>query len=259
MTNHPKTLEEHRGYLYDIVHLKLFFLHSYLSEHPEELFEDAIRNRVDIYRKTDANPGLHTPSEVFFDAPAWRDMELEAKALFDKYKSDKAAFEDTAFAVFKPSIDARCERDYYDNSVLARYQCGSLRHELALADDGKTMVFHIANAIRPRSIFEEPSYLKECFARLLDVSQNEFGAERISTGTWLNSHKAWLSYFPEEWFENMSHDHENVNWSYGFWGQFINSRGTFNEKYGEKMRMTNRFPYYPRTSSCSIKNMRKML
>ena len=51
----------------------------------------------------------------------------------------KAVFEDKAFEVFRPSIDARCERDYLDVSSLAAYQCGSLRYDTALQQDGKNI------------------------------------------------------------------------------------------------------------------------
>ena len=34
----PKTIEEHRNYLYEIVKLKLFFLHRWMAEHPDEKY-----------------------------------------------------------------------------------------------------------------------------------------------------------------------------------------------------------------------------
>ena len=61
------TLAEHREYLHEIVRLQLFFLHGYCREHPEEAFRDVLESRVDIYRKTDANPGPADPAECFFD------------------------------------------------------------------------------------------------------------------------------------------------------------------------------------------------
>ena len=50
----PKTIEEHRNYLYEVVKLKLFFLHRWMAEHPDEKFEFVLQNRVDIYRSLDA-------------------------------------------------------------------------------------------------------------------------------------------------------------------------------------------------------------
>lgn len=252
----PKTLEEHREYLYKIVRLKLFYLHLNLTElHPEESFTTAIRSRVDIYRKTAANPGPHTPKELFFDAPAWKTMEDAAQACFEANRHDRAAFEEEAFDIFRASIDARCERDFLDNSVIANYQCGSLKHEYALNEDG-CLGFHIGNAVRPHSFFDDPLYLPRCFRALLRVAEELYRAQGIFTDSWLNSNPKWLAEFPDEWQKNLSAPRTNVNWSYGWWGQFISARGTFNDKLGKALRDTGKFPYPPRQSHCSLDAMK---
>lgn len=249
----PKTLEEHREYLYEIVKLKLFFVHLWLEQHPEETFQSVIRNRVDIYRKTEANPGPHTPDAVYFDLPAWKGMEDKAFECYVRNIKDRSAFETEAFEIFKPSIDLRCERDYLDNSVLAKYKCGSLKHDPQPdATDPTAINFHIANAIRPHSIFENPDYLRSCFLLLCQAVKTQWGIKTLYCGSWLNSYPKWLNYFPQEWIDNMSAPTENVGWHYGFWGQFITAKGTFNYKYGKILRETGRFPYYPRISHCSV-------
>lgn len=254
-----KTLEEHRDYLHRVVRLKLFYLHYSLSElHPEETFSSAIRNRVDIYRKTDANPGPHTPKDLYFDAPAWKEMEDAAAGLWEKYRSDRARFESEAFEVFRDSIDRRCERDFLDNSVLANYQCGSLKHETALSEDGY-LEFHIANAVRPHSFYEDPLYLPRCFRALLRVAELQFHALGIKTCTWLNSSKRWLSLFPDEWLEHLSEPMKEVNWSYAWWGQVISHRGTLHEKNAAFLRENLRFPYPPRYTFCSLEAMKKKI
>ena len=60
----PKTTKNTADYLHDVVKLKLHFLHGWLQRHPEESFVDALRNRVDIYRKTDINPGGLNPPNI---------------------------------------------------------------------------------------------------------------------------------------------------------------------------------------------------
>ncbi len=253
------TLEEHRDYLYKIVHLQLFFVHLWLEKHQDETFRDVLRNRVDIYRKTDANPEALNPRVLHFDTHAWLNMEQAAEKIYESTRSDRATFETAAFEVFKPSIDSRCERDYLDTSALANYQCGSLRHELALNKDGETIHFHIANAVSPKSIFDEPAYLAGCFRHLMDKTEKELGAKRIATSTWLNMNPKWLKYFPESWKINMAAPHKNVQWHYGFWGQFISARHTFNDKLGDYLRQTGELRYYPCGSSCSMEEMRKHL
>jgi len=251
-----KTLDEHREYLHEIVRLKFWYVHFRLAHDPAASFSDVIRNRVDIFRKTDANPGMLNPSVCHFDAAPWLSMENAAQEIYKQEKNDAAAFERRAFAVFRPSLDARCERDYSDPSPLAGYQCGSLRHEKSLGKDGVTMGFHIANAVAPHSIFDDPEHLKSCFRQLLDISEKIYGAKRIATGTWLNSNPKWLKLFPAEWAENMGPEAADIHGHYGFWGQFITGRGTFNFKYGEILRKTGKLPFALRSSSCSIESMR---
>ena len=259
----PKSMEEHRQYLYDIVRLKLFYLHLHLTERaPEtgETFQDVIRNRVDIYRKTDANPGLHTPSELFFDAPAWKNMEDDAGKLYRKYAadSDRAIFEEKAFAVFKDAIDRRCERDWLDNSVISNYQCGSIKHETCLSYEDRALLgFHIGNAVRPHSFYDDPLYLPRCFRALVRVAEEIYHAKGIFTHTWLNDSARWCAQFPDEWQKNMSAPGTEPNWTYCWWGQFISGRGLLNRKNADYLREHHDYCYHPRESFCSIEAMKK--
>ncbi len=255
------TLEEHREYLYQIVRLKLFFLHNWLREHQDETFQYVLRNRVDIYRKCDANPGGLNPVDLHFDEAPWLELENAAGDIYNSCKNDIQAFEDRAFLVFKPSLDARCERDYTDDSAQQSYAkcgCGSLKHEDALRDE-ETVAFHISNMVSPKSIFTDRDYLPKCFMKMMDAVEKKLGAKRIRTGTWLNENPKWLEYFPREWMDNMEAPLENVQWHYGFWGQFISARHTFNAKYGDILRKTGRLPFYPRVSNCSIAAMREKI
>ena len=256
--NLPKTLDEHRDYLYAIVRLKLFFMHDWLAKHPDERPVDVLRNRVDIYRKTDANRGALNPATLDWESEAWQAIEAPLLACYARHVNDAAAFEDSGFQLLKPSIDARCERDFLDDSALRPYQCGSLRYNVH-TEPTASVGFHIANAIRPRSIFANPHYLPCCFLTLMEHVEALYGATAIQTGTWLNSNPKWLAQFPDEWRENLQPPGRDVRWNYGFWGQFITARGTFNEAYGARMRQTGEFVYYPRSSHCSIRAMRDHL
>ena len=80
-----KTLEEHRQYQYEIVRLQLWFLHHWLSEHPDETFKYVLRNRVDIYRKTDVNNGNINPVTLHWEYPEWQQMEKESERLYNIY------------------------------------------------------------------------------------------------------------------------------------------------------------------------------
>jgi hypothetical protein len=254
----PKTLDEHREYLYEIVRLKLHFMHGWLKTHPAETFADVLRNRVDIFRKTDVNQGALNPANFNWEDPAWQTLEQSAKAAYEACGDDADAYEREAFAVFQPTLDARCERDFHDRSTRNGYQCGCLRHNLeaSVANGHRTLSFHIANFLSPESFFDYPGYVRDSFRRLLDIAENDFQADRIGTGTWLNSLPKWLEYFPQEWLDNLGAPNLDVKWHYGFWGQFLTARQTFNAKYGQILRTTGKMPFYPRSSSCSIQAMR---
>jgi len=254
----PKTLDEHRAYLHEIVRLKLFFMHDWLARHPDEAPVDVLRKRVDIYRKTDANPGALTPAVQAWDSEAWQALEQPLLACYARRRDDIAAFEREGFAILRASIDARCERDFLDDSPLKAYQCGSLRYNI-YTEPTEQVGFHIANAVRPRSIFDNPHYLPACFLVMMEQVEVKYGATEIMTGTWLNGHRKWLELFPREWLDNMEPPNEDVQWHYGFWGQFITARGTFNRKLGDFVRQHRRLYYYPRRSYVAIASMRRHL
>jgi len=256
-----KTIEEHRDYLYEIVKLKLFFLRNWLLEHPEETLAYVLRNRVDIYRKTAVNDALLNPAELHFESPEWLGMEQQLAAVYDKYKDSPEEFEKRGFEIFKTSVDARLEKDFNDNSTFAAYQCDSLKYNEY--DDGEKhekIVFHIANALRPESIFADPQYLPRCFIDLMDQTAEKYASTRMSTHTWLNSLPRWLELFPQEWHDNMIlASPSDIKWHYGYWGQFLTARGTFNFKYGEILRKTGKLPFCPGGSECSFEAMREHL
>ncbi len=258
MTPIPKTIEEHRDYLYRSVRIQLWFMHRWLAEHQNEAFADVLRKRVDIYRKTDANSGALNPINIDWTTPAWQELEQALSRVYAANSGSSTRFEEEGFAVLRPSLDARLERDYLDRSALQAYQCGSLRHNV-YNEPTQDVGFHIANAVSPRSIFDDPLYLPCCFMILMDQVEAKYQAVNIQTGTWLNAHPRWLELFPQEWHDNMSEPNTDVAWHYGFWGQLISARGTFNDKIGDHIRATGKLRYYPRSSKCSLAAMRRHL
>ncbi len=259
MSEGPKTLDEHREYLHDAAKLQLWYAHHWKAQHPDESFVDVFRNRIDIYRKTDINSENLNPKATKWDDPRWQELEKEILSAHDFFDDDSEAFEMAAFDVVKPHIDARCQRDFEDRSALKGYQCGSLKYDFY--DDGfpQRIFVHIANALAPKSIFEDPSYLPKCFEEVMEKGGKEHDATEMYTSTWLNSHPAWLKLFPSVWQDRMEPAEKDVQWHFGYWGQFINARGTFNHKLGAKMRATGEFPYWPRRSWCTFEEMREHL
>ncbi|OPZ83326.1 MAG: hypothetical protein BWY76_02324 [bacterium ADurb.Bin429] len=163
----PKTFDEHRAYLHQMVWLKLWFVWYWLREHREETFRTVLRERVDIYRKLDLNPGGVNPARVDWDNPRWLALEAEAERLYLIYRGDISAlrFESEAFEVFRAEIDARVARDLADATEDERYDYGSIRFDLQAGS--RRACIHIRNMVAPISLFADPAYLPECLLEMM--------------------------------------------------------------------------------------------
>lgn len=258
------TKEEHLDYLESSSRLMLWFAREWKKSHPEEDFESIVRNRTDIWRKTNLFPG--GPDDPLSGYPeAWLEILHRILKAYDETKadSDSARFEEICVELLKPHLIGRIERDIADHPGVtqkAGYQCGSLRYDLSPdIDNPKRIKIHISNACYPGSLFDDRLYMPACLLVLTTQCAAKFGVTEIRTGTWLNSYPKWLELFPEEWAENMSQPNEDIRYHYGFWGQFLTSRRTFNHKLGRKFRQTGKMPYSHRSSWCSIFSLRKHL
>ena len=87
MNAKPKTIEEHLGYLFSIVRLKLFFLARWQKDHPEEDFIQILRERIDIIRKTDINPEALNPVGSYFGLPETAVEEMTIRSRIAKIVS----------------------------------------------------------------------------------------------------------------------------------------------------------------------------
>ncbi len=244
-----KTFDEHLDYLLESVRLMLWFLPGWLAAHPEEGFVDALRGRVDIYRKTEVNPAGINPQTLHWDDPRWAAMEAAAALCFADQRAP-AAFAAAAFPIFEASVRARAPRDFADDSRLDGYTYGSIRFDPPAPGERRVSI-HIANARQPASLFADPAYLPACLRETMRRAA-EYGADELGTFTWLNEHPAWLALFPACWQARMSAPNEDIQWHYGYWGQFINARGGFNHKLAAHFRATGRMPYLPRYSWCTF-------
>ena len=254
-----KTYEEHRAYLHEICRLQLWFAWHWLRGHPGETLPEVLRNRIDIYRKTDINQGTMNPGKPDFENPAWSELESRLTVAHSGTRDDPEAFEEEAFRIVQPTVDARSQRDYEERPYVLDYQCGSLKYDPPRDEHPGRVSIHIANAVAPRSIFNDPAYMPTCLREVMAQSAAEYGADSLGTHTWLNSHPRWLELFPRSWQDNMGPETREVKWHFGFWGQFINARGTFNTRLGQQLRVTGELPFYPRLSWCTFDALRAHL
>jgi hypothetical protein len=256
-----KSFEEHLHYVREMCKLKLWFVWTWLKQHPEETFEQVLRCRTNMYGLTAFGRGKGRATEAEYADPAWRALLEPAKEAYEAARQDADAsrFERDAFAIFRAAIEAEACVSYAAGPPGRGWPCGSLSFDPPRPDHPATIHFHIANAVQPRSIFDDRDYLPKCFFCIMDTAERDHGADTLMTGTWLNSLPRWLELFPQEYRDHMGPEERDIRWGGGFWGQFINARGCFNEKYARIFRGTGLMPYARRTSWCSFKSMREHL
>lgn len=253
-------------YLESTIRLKLWFVWNWLDGHPGESFDSVIAKRVDLYRRTSFHPiHLDGPMQSGHPCAEWTPIVETLKGIYElaRAQGDVEDFEREGMELLRPFAEARADRDVEDLKAgkdTANYQCGSLRYNLAPNGDNPQRIgFHIANARHPGSPFDDKLYFPYCFMVLMSQCEAKFGVTEIGTCTWLNSHPRWLALFPKQWHDNMGEELSDILWNYGFWGQFLTARKTFNHKLGEQFRRTGKMPYLPKASWCSIEEMRRHL
>ena len=258
--------DEILDYLVSFVSLKIWFIWHWLSEHPEEEFQYTFNKRVDILHKTVLNPDhLAAPLENIPESVERKNLldSLEHYYKSARQKNDFSSFEKHSMETLVPLLRGRVDRDIEDlksGKDTEKYQCGSLRYNLCPEPDNpKRIGFHIANACFPGSMFDGRTYLPACFIVLMNQCEEKFGISEIGTSTWMNSLPKWNALFPDEWQKNMGPANEDIHWHYGFWGQFLNSRKTFNHRLAEQFRKTGEMPFLPRSSWCQTSEMRSHL
>lgn len=257
---------EHLDYLVSTARLMLWFARKWTLEHPAEGFAEVLAKRVGVFRLSGFNPDFLDSTRVKAeDFPDWLAAADTIRRYFDETRDDpdSSCFEQWCVELLMPGFRSRVARDLEDIRSfkdLESYQCGSLRYNLRPNQDTPRRVgFHIANACSPHSIFDDPLYLPGCFLALMGECEARFGVTEIGTGTWLNEHPRWLRLFPPEWAEHMGPPARGIVGHYGFWGQFITARKTFNHKLARQFRATGEFPYLPRSSWCRIEALREHL
>jgi len=264
--NELKTPEEHLQYLEDSIKLMLWFCHYWAMEHPDEDFIYTLEERVDIFCKTDLNKGgLYDWNRPEGD-PEWKELMqkvVEIKNSLGPEEHDK--FEAKAFEIIKPRIKGRVERDMKDlhsEEFRKHAENGPFwfdKEFINVPEQPKCINFHIYNSCYPGSIFDEPDYLPKFFLRMMNKAEEELGAERLSTLTWMNNLNRWINIFPPEYKAGLSEPDGDIRGHLGFWGQVITSRHTLSKVFDVRIRQTGHIPYLMKRAYCTFKSMRDYL
>jgi len=246
--NRKKSVDEHCEFVFKAARLSFFYAWNIRDFFPSDSLDHILM--------------LHTP--LYYDI-----LGLPVGTIHDKLQTCSAEnageFEDRMFVRTKEFLLDRAVELYpFSIGIFMPpdYQCGSLKYDPPNRELPKGWgIFHIRNAIAPESIFTDPQYLPDCFEKLMDASEKQFGYTELFTRTWLNDYPKFLALFPEEWKNSLSERDESAipGWDLGSWGQIVNARGTFNDKMGEYIRTNMRLRYISRASHCSFAAMRRHL
>ena len=131
--------------------------------------------------------------------------------------------------------DLLLEADDPQKSKKRPYECWT--YDLR---DAGTLNLLIVNVYQPRSPLSEmripfaASLLR--MIRACRPSQRPDVTD-VRCGTWMDSMPRFQALFPKVWAKSMVVANE-INYTQGYWGQFVDRRGDFHEKNGEKFRAT---------------------
>jgi hypothetical protein len=253
-----KTYEQHLDYMHRMVRLCLWFLWNWQQRRPEETFSSILRRRTLIYRYSEIHTDFFHRPRGLYDDPRWQENEAGLAQLMKRRRGDPdaSAFENEGLELLRETIRLRSIIDYDEEPQCRRFAFGSLRYNTPdTTERPLRIVFHISNGAAPKSIFDDPAYLPHAFLDMMADARAKYGAEELSTNTWLNDVPKWQGLFPSEYVEHMGPADPEIRAHLGYWGQFVDARGLFNEHRGERFRRTGRMQYGLRYSWCRFDRM----
>ena len=252
-----KTQEEHFEYMKQLARVSFYFARKWLVlRFPGRNLGELIRDYTPILYH-----GLNYLPAIWDTDPDCRRIMDCADRLANLAPED---FEERMWNEIRTLTEKRAEMNYptaVGVAAPASWNCGSLKYDPPSGKKPEGWVtFHIANAVGPNSIFDDPEYLAYCFLLLMKESEFRFGVNVLYTSTWLNDRAVFIRFFPQEWQDNMSPRPEEKpvpRWHFGWWGQLVTSRGTINPKAERFVRENGFLRYACRESHCSFENMRR--
>jgi len=237
-----------------MISLSLNFVYMWKIAHHDEKISEILNKRTllpELLQLSESEKG---------NLPAWCDFLTKAEDAFSN-NMEKEYFEKELKCLLQPFANSRFDK-YYESrmTVPARFNAGSLKYDAPLDELPPNYCnFHIANILSPKSFFEDPEYLANCFIELMNKSEKQYAYDTLRTFTWLNSRPRWLSFFPQEWRDNMSEPDNQIFGNLSYWGQLITAGGTINKKMEEYVRIWGILKYKTCKSHCSFKAMREHL
>ena len=249
-----KTLQEHLKFVEEVARLSFRYAWRLQERLPAKSLSEIIRQHTMLYFHILNLPVTETSPEL--EAVSAQNADEFAEAM---WKQGRNFILEKAEKLYPDSIGMP---GYIDKPQYG-WNCGCLKYDPPRPEPESAglCVFHIANSTAPESIFDVPGYLLDCFEKLLDDSEKEYGYTTLYTSTWMNDWERFQRYFPQEWHDNMSPRDESVipGYTIGNWGQLFTARGLLNPKTAAFLEEYGRLKYCSRRSHCSFQSMREHL
>jgi hypothetical protein len=255
---HEPIFDEHaRG----LARLKLWYV-RWVMNHEGMSFDEAARTRVGLRRLT---VFAGSPAQgVAEDPDGWDAMLARLADLYDAHADDPDtdALEAEGLALLWPHMEPVIDWDLAAAAVFLAEAFGCFKYEFAKyyvdPEAGDHLTLHIRNAYQPDSPFH---HLPEMAADLREIAdrsaQERPDVEWVQCGSWLNSVPAFVSLFPPSWRETavLRFPANHMGW----WGQFTDRRGGFNERAAAILRETGQFPNPQFNCHCPLGEWREHL
>lgn len=256
MSMNVKTPEEHLYYLEEIVKLSLWISARYCNENPNANIVNILDEKTPIFNHTKFNK-FHMFETKKPKPKEWTYIKNRLKGLYDK-DNNPEIFEKFGFDLLKGHIKGRVKEDLKDLHYegIDNQDESWLRYDI---EEGvKRLELHFENSLYPNSFLSDKKnfYLKlnEC---LLDAKKNNI--ETLYSGSWLNSYDKFLDLFPIEWKESRNNVNYNIEFHLGFWGQFLRSNESLNEKTVSYLRENGIVKYPEADCEISVIELEKFL
>ena len=226
------------NYCREFTKLSIWYARKRILEGQSD-FEDALNERVNIFRHTSLAKGGKHPTKGD-KMPEWDAILAAVEKVFDTHLHDvdTSELENKSLNLFWPILEARINTFRIGLTEERPYEAWSRDHHENFVN------IHIHNTYLPESpLSEKRIEFAAALIRLLeDTQKSNPEVDTVSCGSWLNSVPTFLDLFPKRWHLN-ARSGRNVRYTLGHWGQFTTRTGDFHAKNGASFRATGEFPY----------------
>lgn len=252
----PITLEARRDFVDGVARLSLWLGAQWASK--GEALGETLTVRTNLYRLSSLYDGKHHPAqpEPGWSDPHWDEVLAGLRELYERQRAapDTAAFEDEGLRRLWPLLEARLARDVEQWPKPADRPFGFFT--FAQNEKEARIHLHLFNPFVPQSPFSEPRARAEELSRMLDAAvAGQPALASVHCGSWLNSFKPFLDFFPPEYAASAKPPGD-LRYHYGWWGQFMDRTGGFHRRNGQHVRATGTFPFPCVGCQCSLKALR---